>query len=217
MPVAQKGLAGALSEDNLKNLKTEVAHWKLRVAQALREWCVNSRINPKDLLKELEIGPAGKHILSATSICRTPEDLYARLCLRTRLGDLDPRTIPPMLQRVHGGYEAVPRAWDDSRFNVWLQERGTTLEQLEKQLQTYETNGNETTDFQSIVALIEELGGRLIVGDAISFLNKLIPPYLQCGQEDVLARFREDHEAGLNKLRQTLNRLMGQHEFTNHP
>ena len=207
--IAQIGQAIALSEDDLKRLKTEVANWKLRVAQALREWCVNSRISPKDLLKELEIGPAGKHIFSATSVCRTPEDLYARLCLHTRLSQLDPRTIPPKIRKVQGGYEAVPRAWDDSRFDLWLQDKGTTLEQLKKKLQTYEIYEDEPTDFQSIVSAIEELGGRLIVGDAISFLNKVIPPYLRCGQEDALARFREDHEVGLNKLRQHLDRLLG--------
>ena len=206
--IAQKGQAMALSEDDLKHLKTEVANWKLRVAQALREWCINSGISPKDLLKELEIGPAGKHIFSATAVCRTPEGLYARLCLHTRLGELDPRTIPPMIRKVQGGYEAVPRAWDDSRFDLWLQERGTALEQLEGQLQTYEIVEGEPTDLQSIVAAIEELGGRLIVGDAISFLNKVIPPYLRCGQEDALARFREDYEVGLNKLRQNLDQML---------
>ena len=211
MVALQKSHGKNLAFEEVQELQEEVARWKLQAAQALKKWCFDSGVGPKALLQELDIGPAGKHIFSATSICRTPEDLYARLCLRTRLRELDPRSIPPMLRKTHRGHEAISRAWADERFDSWLKERGTTLNQLERDFLPTEVaeNPDQPDELQEIVAAIEELGGSLIVGDAISFLNKVIPPYLQCGEQDILDGFREDHGVALERLRENLNSLLG--------
>lgn len=92
--------------------------WAEGLSEALEKWCKRNGYSPRTTLcQELDIPKEAWGRISSGANVVTDIELYARLFLKTRLSESDPRTVPA---RPRGNIADKLRAWSTKEYQDWL-------------------------------------------------------------------------------------------------